>query len=75
MKVVIDTNVILGGEKRLLQGPDFALLVNFLKTQSSTLVVPQIVFMKAVNKFREKAEEGIKKVQTSIENLDTCLLA
>ncbi len=74
MKVVIDTNVILGGKKRLLLRPEFALLVNFLKTQSSTLVVPRIAFLEAVNKFREETEERINKVRSSIESLDKHLL-
>lgn len=74
MKVVLDTNVFVALHKRL-RGPELTLLASFLATQPATLVVPEIVFQEAVNRFREQAKKALAKARQSIADLDECLLA
>ncbi len=63
MKVVLDTNIFLHTQKRLLHGVDFEILESALQRLGITIVVPRIVVAEAKNQYREALDEQRKTLK------------
>jgi len=61
MKIVLDTNVIIGNW--LLEGPNFLLLESFLRNTTSALVVPKIVVEEVLSRHRSGLKSSLGELR------------
>ena len=67
MRVVLDTSVFVSDFR--LKGAAFRLFLENLRTVGHSLVVPRIVFMETVNKYRERLKQTVTKLGSTTDEL------
>ena|ERR1035437_7974545 len=71
MRVVLDTSVFVADFR--MKGAAFRLFLENLRTVGHSLVVPRIVLMETVNKYRERLKQTVTKLASTTDELNRLL--
>jgi hypothetical protein len=74
VRIVIDTNIIVAQEPRLLTGPQFDVLDALIRMGAARLFVPSVVVAEAVAHYHDRLIDSMSRIQKGLNSLSALLV-